>query len=89
VKPETRAAAEDWLAELERLGAAPGEGHTCRELQRAWGVSDRVATNRLHQLAAAGRIRVARKTITALSGNATTVPSYVLLPAPKGKARGR
>jgi hypothetical protein len=69
---------DEWLAELEKLGALDqsGEGMTRQEIADAIGRCTRWVSDKLRLLAARGKLIVGRREMVGLDGRRCRVPVY-------------
>lgn len=78
---------EDVIEEFERLQKRDSQGYSIHELASAWGVGVESARRRLRELAVAGVLRSARRSVTRIDGLKSMQPVYwIEKPQPHPKA---
>lgn len=71
---------EEWIKELEKYQRKNDAGQTSQELAEMWGVSNRIALERLRKLWGLGRIARGFRRVERIDGRPTNVAVYSLKP---------
>ena len=74
---------EEWANELQSLQRKNDPGKTAREIAEVWGVSQRIAYERLGKLNRMGRIRMGHRMEARIDGKLFPMPVYTVSVAPK------
>lgn len=69
---------DEWLKELEALSQRSDDGHTVAEIAENTGMTERQVRQRLKDASKMGRLRVGRRSSTAIDGKGTLVPVYTI-----------
>lgn len=78
---------EEWVKELNSLQRKNDPGKTAREIAEVWGVSQRIAYERLRRLNQMGRVRMGHRMEPRLDGKLFPMPVYTVSVDPKKAKR--